>query len=462
MTIETKELFLGDYITFNLNGNQMYGRIIRRVSDGNIESTLGNSEVVGTENNPAYIVNLISNYQTESEDTGLLFVITEKEVQRVPAPQSVMQEVIEDILDDITDENNEEYEDASYEADKLAMVDTLNERETLEAMSIGDYVSFEVAEANFRGRIIDISNDKTLISSAGYKLDGMEADPAVLIRLYNENEDGDFEESDFKVVHRMSSLLKIPVLNSKKESICEKNKKTNKREVKVFAFNIHETKEVEIEGQRYGLVRGYASTYNNIDRGNDSVLPGAFKKSLQRYIGSNRPIKMYFNHNSNEIIGGFPVDKIKDDENGLYVEGQINLGVQKGREAYSLAKQGVMQDFSIGYTVDDYDLKNGVRQLKTLELWEISMVGEPMNPEARILTVKNNKKPDTAKVYHFDDVNSLKDKRDLEKLLRDSGAFSRKAATYLSSLFDVKQSDSVDEIAMNEVKNLLNYLTNRG
>jgi HK97 family phage prohead protease len=262
-----------------------------------------------------------------------------------------------------------------------------------------------------------------------------------------------------------------------------------KRETKTFSFDITETKEVQIDGQNYGVVRGYASTYGNVDRGSDRVIRGAFKKSLERYRKTNRPIKMYYQHDNKEIIGGFPVDKIMDDESGLYVEGQINLDVQRGREAYALAKQGVIQDFSIGYSVSDYDIKSGVRQLKELELWEISMVGEPMNPEARILAVKSDElnpeveeeieqaiqaaemeiptledeevKEEVSEFkYTYEDVKNIKDKRDFEKLLRDSGVFSKQAAIYLSSWFDVKRSDSDLEHELNEVKNLINFIKN--
>lgn len=606
MYISKKELFLGDYVKWNSSNGQAYGRIERRVTDGSLPIPQTDFVLEGSDENPAYLIRLYKpNEDGTYEASNVVIGHREASLERAPNPENMKDIDIdieqtevgneEEYEDDEDDEDDDEGEDQdegeevddteeddeddndTYEDDRQTQEELTEPEEMSSAIDPGNYVRFEASGNTYRGRVIKIASEGNLVSSSGYKVDGSADDPAVLIRLYRQNEDGTYEESDMKVVHRMSSLVKIPSLSCNYFPKPGKSMKiTGQRESKVFAFNIQETKEIEIDGEKYGVVRGYASTYGNVDRGNDKVMPGAFQKSLQRYIESKRPIKMYFNHNSNEIIGGFPVEKMKDDPNGLYVEGQINLGVQKGREAYALAKQGVMQDFSIGYTVDDYDMKNGIRELKQLELWEISMVGEPMNPEARIITVKsatpyqdlpmadesrawdNNaaiqrirkftdsmdapsasykrafmwfdaaspenfssyKLPyadvvdgklvavpkaiyaiaaalrgarggvdipeaDKAKVianvnkyyakmdkespfktggkqFQYDDVVCLKDKRDFERLLRDSGVFSRKAATYLSSLIQIKQRDSVTEIELNEIKNLLNYLQNRG
>lgn len=209
------------------------------------------------------------------------------------------------------------------------------------------------------------------------------------------------------------------------------------KEFKSFSFQITETKEEDRDGKRYGIVKGYASTYGNVDRGGDRVMKGAFTKSLGDYQARNRPVKMYFQHNSYDIIGGFPVDKIKEDETGLYVEGEINLKVQRGKEAYALAKQGVLSDFSIGYSVDDYELSDGVRDLKTLKLWEVSLVGEPMNQQAIVTDVKSEKYVKT-----IDDVENIT-KKEFEELLRETGAFSRQACVYIASRFNEKAANDV-------------------
>lgn len=163
----------------------------------------------------------------------------------------------------------------------------------------------------------------------------------------------------------------------------------NEMQHKIFSFDLIEAKEVTRDGQKFGIIKGYASTYGNIDRGGDVVEKGAFSNSIARHKQTNRPITMLLQHSGNNIIGGFPIDQVQDDEKGLFMEGEINLDVQAGNEAYALAKQGVLSDLSIGFSVNDADVDDhGIMHLKELELWEVSLVSEPMNPEAVITDVK--------------------------------------------------------------------------
>jgi uncharacterized protein len=233
-----------------------------------------------------------------------------------------------------------------------------------------------------------------------------------------------------------------------------------KIEHKTFPFHLQSTKEIvdPSTGVAYGIVAGYASTFENIDRGNDIVSRGAFTKSLARYKKDNRQIKVHFQHDFNSIIGGIKAINAREDEFGLYVEAELNLEVQKGKEAYLLAKQGVLQDFSIGYSINDFEMRKCndgslCRELKELELWEVSMVGEPMNPKAQITSIKSHisnvdaiKSIETKEQFISFLIKALDalSKKELEKTLRESGLFSKQAAMILASKFGQKQSDSVD------------------
>ena len=225
------------------------------------------------------------------------------------------------------------------------------------------------------------------------------------------------------------------------EEDCYKGKKIASTEVehKTIMFKVIETKEATISGIKYGIIEGYASTYGNVDRGGDVIQRGAFKKCLQKYVAENRPIKMLYQHSMMDIIGIFPADKMMDDEKGLYCQGQINLEVQRGRETYALAKQGAISDMSIGYSVDDGELiqdpKTGgvVRQLKEVMLWEISPVGEPMNPDAKITEVKTSIKDLNALVVS----GAVTKKSQLAKILRKSKGFTKSAAEHLVNMINL-------------------------
>lgn len=159
---------------------------------------------------------------------------------------------------------------------------------------------------------------------------------------------------------------------------------------KTVGFSLESAKEIKThDGGRFGIFRGYASTYNNIDRGGDIIRKGAFMRSLSRHRDEDRPIRMFFQHDNMFPIGGFPIDKIQDDDKGLLVEGHINLDTDKGPSVYSLMRQGIITDLSIGYSINDSVVdKEGHLHLIDVDLWEISTVTEPMNVEATIIEVK--------------------------------------------------------------------------
>lgn len=166
-------------------------------------------------------------------------------------------------------------------------------------------------------------------------------------------------------------------------------------EFKSLAFNITETKQEVINGQEVGILKGHAAAFTK-DRVDDIIEPGAFFDTLKDHMSrGSRQIRMKFQHKRDEIIGGFPVDLAREDSKGLFVEGHINLEVQRGREVFSLAKQGVLQDMSIGFIIPEggqtFSEVDGerVRIIKAVDLREISIVDEPANMDAQITEIKS-------------------------------------------------------------------------
>lgn len=157
-------------------------------------------------------------------------------------------------------------------------------------------------------------------------------------------------------------------------------------ETKCIGGHIFEYKETERNGVTVGIIKGYIATWD-IDRGNDRFEPGAFSKSLDRHRKNNRPIRLKDQHG--RTVGGFPIETAKEDEKGLFAIGEINLDVQQGRELYSLVKQGVLSDMSIGYGPRKKHFEKDIRVITESEVWEGSVVDEPMNPEATITSLKS-------------------------------------------------------------------------
>lgn len=135
-----------------------------------------------------------------------------------------------------------------------------------------------------------------------------------------------------------------------------------------------------------GSFEGYASLFGEEDLGRDVVMPGAFRNSLAKR--GPRGIKMLYQHDPNEVIGIWL--KLKEDIRGLFVEGKLLPDVGRSREVLSLMRAGAIDGLSIGYHVVKAraDARTGLRHLIEVDLWEISVVTFPMQPEARISAVK--------------------------------------------------------------------------
>ena len=187
---------------------------------------------------------------------------------------------------------------------------------------------------------------------------------------------------------------------------------------------IIEAKEVSRNGVPVGTVKGHIATWD-IDRGGwsgikDKFLPGAFLESIERHKKTDRQIRLKDMHG--RTIGGFPIDTVREDSTGLFGIGEINLEVQQGKEAFSLARQKVLTDFSIGWEMlSEPVITEGVRHISKAEIWEGSIVDEPMNPFANILDVK---------ALDFNDLD-LTDIRMVEEALRKGVKFSNKSAKKL-------------------------------
>ncbi len=157
-------------------------------------------------------------------------------------------------------------------------------------------------------------------------------------------------------------------------------------ETKQFSGNIVETKEEVRNGVKVGLISGYIATWD-IDRWNDQFVKGCFIDSIKEHKAKKRQIRFKDHHG--RTVGGYPIEGVKEDERGLFGTAEVNLEVQQGREVFSLAKQGVLVDKSIGFSAIDWEIKDDIRIISKAIVWEGSIVDEPMNEKANITEVKN-------------------------------------------------------------------------
>ncbi len=148
------------------------------------------------------------------------------------------------------------------------------------------------------------------------------------------------------------------------------------------------TKSLELKSlDDTGVFVGYCSVFGNEDQVGDIVRKGAYAKTLAER--GPKGVKMLFDHNPAEPIGVWK--NLVEDDYGLLGEGQLLLGVQKGREVYELMKAGALDGLSIGYRVtkQSQDRANPhIRFLDEIDLREVSAVMFPCNEDSVITSVK--------------------------------------------------------------------------
>ena len=119
------------------------------------------------------------------------------------------------------------------------------------------------------------------------------------------------------------------------------------------------------------LIEGYAALFGVPDLASDVVRGGAFSRSLAR-----SPPPMLLQHRSGAIAGHWT--RIIEDGRGLYVRGLITCASARA------ALEAGLDGLSIGFRPSLWKPRIGDgRDLIEIDLVEVSLVAEPMQPLAR-------------------------------------------------------------------------------
>ena len=117
-------------------------------------------------------------------------------------------------------------------------------------------------------------------------------------------------------------------------------------------------------------IAGYAAIFDHPDRGGDIVRKGAFARAAKAGL------PLLWQHETGRRIGF--VERIEEDDRGLRVIAQVDADAAPVASGAGL---------SFGYRVREST--NGTyRELTDLDLIEVSIVDQPMQPLARVLAVE--------------------------------------------------------------------------
>lgn len=173
-----------------------------------------------------------------------------------------------------------------------------------------------------------------------------------------------------------------------------------------------------------GRFSGYASVFGGVDSYGDTIIKGAFESTLRK----NGKPKMFYNHQWDMPVGKWLVSK--EDDHGLYVEGELTPSLSRAEDVRAAMKHGTIDGLSIGGYIErgDYDeTENGRVIRKWGNLMEVSPVVFPADTAAKADATSMKSTDVTEIIEHIETV------RDLESFLRDAGGLSKGAAVALTA-----------------------------
>jgi HK97 family phage prohead protease len=200
--------------------------------------------------------------------------------------------------------------------------------------------------------------------------------------------------------------------------------------------------EVKFDDARRGFFSGYASMFNGVDSYGDTVIPGAYKATLEM---RKRPVQMRWNH-FGEVIGKW-LD-IRETDKGLWVEGELTPGHSKAEDVYASLKHGAVSGLSIGYRVNKgFPNETGGMDLHEIDLVEISVVESPADLAAQIGDIKSA-------------IDELKTIRDIERFVRESGFAKENAVMLVNRMKSVVRGELEQEMQKaNEIAQMIHQMS---
>jgi len=147
----------------------------------------------------------------------------------------------------------------------------------------------------------------------------------------------------------------------------------------------------DVDGRTF---EGHASVFQVIDHDEDRVMPGAFKKAIDRNLPANL-IKVLYQHDSYEPIG-VPTH-LEEDSTGLVTRAKVS-DTSRGRDTLILMRDRVIDRLSIGFprssVVSRDNREDKCREILELDLRDISPVTFASNEAAMIQAVKSLRAPE--------------------------------------------------------------------
>ena len=227
-------------------------------------------------------------------------------------------------------------------------------------LSVGDFVEWEAGGGTAKGKIDRIETDGVInVPDSEFEINGDEEDPAALITVYREGEEG-WEETDVQVGHRFSTLTKI-------ENLRSLTGKYQRAEMTTFD---------EVEDRTYEFP--FSSEYPVARYFGNEILSHEMDAADFSRLNDGAPL--LFNHNPDRVIG--VVERAYMDKKKKRGYARVRFSRNPfAQEVLSDVKDGVLRNVSFGYSIDKMEEREGGDFVATSWApYEVSVVSVPADP----------------------------------------------------------------------------------
>ena len=281
------------------------------------------------------------------------------------------------------------------------------ERAAPDALTVGDFVSWDSSGGTARGRIERIQRDGNInVPGSDFTVEGTAEDPAALIRIYRDD-----EATDTLVGHKFSTLRKINDIrgdneyDKKEERHIQAIEETEDAYIVTFGKSMPEREQtdkeddMEVEMERDGFDRSKLTF-----RAVEVEATDEDDRRVRMSLSSEEPVERSFGmevlEHTEEAIdmsriasGNAPLLKDHDmtAQIGIVEEAYLDRAERKlravvrfgksalAREVYEDVKDGVVRNVSIGYIVKNMEQRgnNGTVMVNQWTPYEASIVAVP-------------------------------------------------------------------------------------
>jgi len=187
------QLKIGDYVSWNVDDPKVLAQLVE----------------VNGEYAVLRIFELEENMVYSPEDK--LMILNILKLKRIPKPEMIAYEA------EMEEEDSEDDPNEPMDPEEDVIEDLEEDRAEPNALSEGDFVSWNSSGGRARGRIEHIMREGTLgVPDSSFSIAATPEDPAALIRIYREGDEG-WEETEVLVGHKFSTLTKIEPLGTRSE-----------------------------------------------------------------------------------------------------------------------------------------------------------------------------------------------------------------------------------------------------